>query len=65
MLITPRNLHPNINLNGLETKELLTFHPGCYGNWVTIAMRYVADAYRSKEPQCQVSAQINLKQRSY
>ena len=26
-------------------KELLRFHCGCYGNKVTLAMRYVADAY--------------------
>ena len=50
MLITPRNLHPNINSNGLKTKELLTFYSDCHGNWVTIAMRYVADANHSKEP---------------
>ena len=38
-----------MNLNRLKTKELLTFHSGCHGNWVTIATRYVADAYRFKE----------------
>ena len=28
-----------------KTKELLRFHFGCHGNQVTIAVRYVADAY--------------------
>ena len=30
---------------GLEKKELLTKNCGCHGNLVTIAMRYVSDAY--------------------
>ena len=30
-----------------KTKELLAYHCGCYGNLVTIATRYVADAYRT------------------
>ena len=34
----------------LKTKELLTYHCGCYGNLVTIATMYVADVYRPKEP---------------
>ena len=33
---------------GLKTKELLTEHHGCHGNLVTIAMRYVDDAYHTK-----------------
>ena len=33
----------------LKTKELLRFHSGRYGNQVTIAMMYMADAYRPKE----------------
>ena len=32
-----------------KTKELVKFHSGCHGNPVTIAMRYVADAYRPDE----------------
>ena len=32
-----------------KTKELVKFHSGCHGNPVTIAMRYVADAYRPNE----------------
>ena len=47
MSIVPRNPHKNMNSNRLKTKELLTFHSGCHGNWITIATRYVADA---KEP---------------
>ena len=54
-----------MNSNRLKSKELLTFHSGCYGNWVTIATRYVADAYHSKETPYQILSQIDLKQRSY
>ena len=43
-----------MNLNRLKTKELLTFQSGCHGNWVTIAARYVADAYRFKESLYQI-----------
>ena len=43
-----------MKLNRLRTKELLTFHSGCHGNWVTIATRYVADAYGSKGPTYQI-----------
>ena len=39
------------------------FHSGCQGNLVTIAMRYVADAYFPKEPPYQVWTQSNIKQR--
>ena len=46
-----------MNLNQFKTKELLTFHSGCHGNWVTIATRYVADAYRSKESPYQIQSQ--------
>ena len=34
---------------GLKIKELFTLHCGCHGNLVTIAMRYVADAYHTKK----------------
>ena len=33
-----------------KTKELLTYHCGCHGNLVTIATRYVADAYCHNKP---------------
>ena len=36
-------------LSLIKTKELLMHHCGCHGKLVTIAMRYVADAYRPKE----------------
>ena len=55
MLIAPKNLPtPNTNLNQLKLKELLTFHSGCHGNWVSIATRYVADDYCPKEPPYQI-----------
>ena len=40
-------------------------HCGCHGNLVSIAMRYVADAYRPKEPPYQILTQYDLRQRSY
>ena len=46
----------------LKTKELLTYHCGCHGNLVTIATRYVADAYRPIELPW---TQYDLRQRSY
>ena len=36
--------------NRVKTKTLLTYHCGCHGNLVTIAMRHVADACHPKEP---------------
>ena len=39
---------------GLKTNESLTYHCGCHGNLVTIATRYVADAYCPKEAPCQI-----------
>ena len=33
-----------------KTKELLTYHCGCYGNLVTIATKYVAGVYHPMEP---------------
>ena len=47
MPIVPMNLRSKYGLN--MTKNLLTYHCGCHGNLVTIATRYVADAYRPKE----------------
>ena len=40
---------PNMNSIPLMTKELLRYHCGCYGNIVTVATGYLADAYYSKE----------------
>ena len=45
----------------LKTKELLMYHCGCYGNLVTIATLYVADAYRPKEPLYQIYIQYSLR----
>ena len=41
---------PNMDSMQLQTKELVPYYCGCHGNLVTIAMRYVADAYCPKEP---------------
>ena len=49
----------------LKTKELLTYHCGYHGNLVTIATRYVADAYRLIEPPYQIWTQYDLRQRTY
>ena len=48
-----------------KTKELLTYHCGCHGNLVTIAMRYVIDASPPIEATYQIWSQYNLRQRSY
>ena len=55
----------NVISIGRKTKEFLTYHCGCHGNLVTIATRYVADAYCPKEAQCQILNQYGLRQRSY
>ena len=47
-----------MNSNQLKMKKLLTFDSGCHGNYVTTAMRYVADAYGSKEPLCQIEVEL-------
>ena len=49
----------------LKTNELLSFHCGCYGNMVTIAAVYVADAFYPKEALCQIWTWYHLRQRSY
>ena len=38
----------------LKINELLMFYSGCHGNLVTIAMRYMADAYCPNEPPYQI-----------
>ena len=48
----------------LKTNELLTYYGGCHGNLVTIAMRFVADAYCPKEAPYQIWTQYDLRQRS-
>ena len=39
------------------------YHCGCHGNPVTIATRYVPDAYRLKEPSYQIWTYYNLRQK--
>ena len=46
----PGNSIPNMNSIRAKTKKLLTYYCGCHGVLVTIAMRYVADAYCHKKP---------------
>ena len=45
---------PNIKSIQLETEELLTYFCGYHGNLVTIATRYVVDAYCPKEAPYQI-----------
>ena len=53
---------PNMDTIQFKTMELLTYHCGCLGKLVTMAMRYVADAYCPKEPPYQIWTQYNLRQ---
>ena len=39
---------PNVDSIWLKTNKLLSYHYGCHTNLVTIATRYVADAYHPK-----------------
>ena len=41
---------PNMDSIRRKTKEFLTYHCGCYGNLVTIAIKYVAGVYHPIEP---------------
>ena len=49
MPIIPKKHHAKIKSIQLKTKELLTYFCGYHGNLVTIATRYVADAYCPKK----------------
>ena len=40
---------PNVDSIWLKTNKLLTYHYGFHSNLVTIATRYVADAYHPKK----------------
>ena len=64
MPIVSKNSIPNMNSIQSITKELVTCYCGCHGNLVTIAMRFVADAYCHKEHPYQIWTQYNLRQRS-
>ena len=41
-----------------KTKDLVKFHSGCHGNPLTIALRYVADAYRPSENLIRLKANV-------
>ena len=56
---------PNIKSVSLKRKELLTYHCGCHGNLVTIAVRYVADAYCPKEAPHRIRSQHDQELESY
>ena len=46
---------PNMNVIQFKTNELLRYHFCCYGNLVTIATRYMTDAYHNKyKSACQI-----------
>ena len=49
----------------LKTNELLMFYFGCYGNLVTIAMRYMADAYCPNESPYQIWTKYGLRLRNH
>ena len=60
MPIFPKNLYiPNMDSIQPKTEELLTYHCGCHGNFVTIATTYMADAYRLIEPPYQIWTQYD------
>ena len=40
---------PNMKSIKLMTKELFRYHCDCHGNLITIAMRYMVDAYHPKK----------------
>ena len=48
---------PNVDSTWLKTNELLTYHYGCHSNLVTIATKYVAGAYHSKQGPYQICPQ--------
>ena len=56
---------PNMDSIRSKTKELVTYYYGCHGNLVTIATRYVADAFCPKESPYQIWTQYDSRQRSY
>ena len=60
-LLFQETLVPNISSIWLKTNKLLIFQSGCHGNWVTIAMRYAADAFISKNLHSKYKLNITLK----
>ena len=49
MPIILRKLHTRYDLNRTQDRKVISIKHGTYGNLVTIATRYVADAYCPKE----------------
>ena len=45
---------PKMNSIQFKTPELLRYHLRCHANLVTIATRYVADAYHHKDNSYQI-----------
>ena len=45
---------PNMISVGLKTYKLLRYYCGSHGNQVTIAVRYVVDAYHTKKASYQI-----------
>ena len=45
---------PNVDSICVKTNKLLAYHYGCHSNLVTIAARYVADAYHPKKVSYQI-----------
>ena len=54
MPIVQNNPHTKYGLDMTEDERVIDAHCGCHGNLVSIAMRYVADAYHPKEPPYQI-----------
>ena len=54
MPIIPKKHHAKYRSIQLKTKEVFTYLYGYHGNLVTLATRYVADAYFPKEALCQI-----------
>ena len=50
MSIVPKNLHAKFGLNMTYDERVMTYYCGFHGKSVTIATRYVADAYRPIKP---------------
>ena len=61
MSIIPRKHHAKYKSIQLKTNELLTYIYSYHGNLVTIAARYVADAYRSQRSTMPNMKSIRLK----
>ena len=56
MPVIPRKLHTKYEVNRTQEKELFRYY-GCHGNLVTVAMRYMVNAYHTKKASYQISPQ--------